>query len=62
MPVPQENSFFAERAEEPVLDNGARYQLTFYAFKDIDSNTTGVRYRKNRDRFMANAFVGYGVN
>jgi len=84
MPVPQENSFFVERAScpfrnrqdacstrklilcgtgiLPVLDNGARYQLTFYAFKDIDSNTPGVRYRKNRDRFMANAFVGYGVN
>jgi hypothetical protein len=38
---------------EPVLDNGARYQLTFYAFKDIDSNTPGVRYGKNRDRVMA---------
>jgi len=56
MPVPQENSFFVERAPELVLDNGARYQLTFYAFKDIDSNTPGVRYGKNRDRFMANAF------
>jgi len=62
MPVPQENSFFVERAEEPVLDNGARYQLTFYAFKDIDSNTPGVRYGKNRDRVMPNAFVGYDVN
>ena len=80
MPVPQENSFFVERAScpqdacstrklilcgtgiLPVLDNGARYQLTFYAFKDIDSNTPGVRYGKNRDRVMANAFVGYGVN
>jgi hypothetical protein len=37
----------------PVLDNGARYQLTFYAFKDIDSNTPGVRYGKKRDRVMA---------
>jgi hypothetical protein len=46
----------------PVLDNGARYQLTFYAFKDIDSNTPGVRYGKNRDRVMPNAFVGYDVN
>ena len=31
MPVPQENSFFVERAEEPVLDNGARYQNSYYA-------------------------------
>ncbi|UNU26520.1 hypothetical protein D0A37_24360 [Microcoleus vaginatus HSN003] len=27
MPVPQENSFFVERAGEPVLDNGATSQL-----------------------------------
>ena len=27
MPVPQENSFFVERAEEPVLDNGATSQF-----------------------------------
>ena len=31
MPVPQENSFFVERAEEPVLDNGVRYQNSYYA-------------------------------
>ncbi len=27
MPVPQKNSFFVERAEEPVLDNGATSQM-----------------------------------
>ncbi|WP_445250067.1 hypothetical protein [Microcoleus sp. OTE_8_concoct_300] len=27
MPVPQENLFFVERAEEPVLDNGATSQV-----------------------------------
>ena len=27
MPVPQENSFFVERAGEPVLDNGATSQV-----------------------------------
>jgi hypothetical protein len=27
MPVPQENSFFVERAGEPVLDNGATYEF-----------------------------------
>ena len=32
MPVPQENSFFVERAGEPVLDNGATSEFSWTLF------------------------------
>jgi hypothetical protein len=45
----------------PVLDNGARYQLTFYAFKDIDSNTPGVRNRQDACSTIKLILCGTGI-
>jgi hypothetical protein len=60
MPVPQENSFFVERAREPVLDNGARYQNSYYASTKTLLTNSRKPWRNRRQSSTAKEIVtGY---
>ena len=49
MPVPQENSFFVERAEEPVLDNGATSRVK-HIYSVISSRVNQPQFRLSQSK------------